>query len=141
MYSIDDCNILDLAKIHNQAGNITVIENQITAPFDVKRVYYLYDVPMGSERGGHGHFKLQQYIIALSGSFVFVLDDGVNVKEVFLNDPSKALHIKPGIWREIKDFSSGSVCLVLASENYSEQDYIRDYNDFLKFRKDDTSTI
>lgn len=135
MYSINDCNILDLPKIHNQAGNITVIENQITAPFDVKRVYYLYDVPMGSERGGHGHYELQQYIIALSGSFVFVLDDGVNVKEVFLNDPSKALHIKPGIWREIKDFSSGSVCLVLASENYSEQDYMRDYNDFLNFRK------
>lgn len=141
MYSINDCNILDLPKIHNQAGNITVIENQITAPFDVKRVYYLYDVPMGSERGGHGHYELQQFIIALSGSFVFVLDDGENVKEVFLNDPSKALHIKPGIWREIKGFSSGSVCLVLASENYSEQDYMRDYNDFLNFRKNDTSTF
>lgn len=135
MYSINDCHILDLPKIHNEAGNITVIENQITAPFDVKRVYYLYDVPMGSERGGHGHYELQQYIIALSGSFVFVLDDGKNVKEVFLNDPSKALYIKPGIWREIKDFSSGSVCLVLASQEYYEEDYIRSYDEYLNYRK------
>jgi len=135
MYSVNDCKLVDLPKIHNEAGNITVIENQVTAPFDVKRVYYLYDVPMGSERGGHGHFKLQQFIIALSGSFVFVLDDGEKIKEVFLNNPSTALHIQPGIWREIKEFSSGSVCLVLASENYSEQDYIRDYNKFLDYRK------
>ena len=141
MYSIDDCDLLDLPKIHNQAGNLTFVENQITAPFDVKRVYYLYDVPMGSERGGHGHFKLQQFVIALSGSFVFVLNDGKNVKQVFLNDPSKALHIKPGIWREIKGFSSGSVCLVLASDNYSEYDYIRNFDDFLNFRRNDTPTF
>lgn len=90
---------------------------------------------MGSERGGHGHYKLQQYIVALSGSFTFVLDDGVDTKEVFLNDPSKALHIKSGIWREIKNFSSGSICLVLASEVYSEEDYLRDYDEFLNYRK------
>jgi dTDP-4-dehydrorhamnose 3,5-epimerase-like enzyme len=90
---------------------------------------------MGSERGGHGHYELQQYIIAASGSFTFVLDDGKNKKEFFLNDPSKALHIQPGIWREINNFSSGSICLVLASHIYDELDYIRSYDDYLNCRK------
>jgi dTDP-4-dehydrorhamnose 3,5-epimerase-like enzyme len=135
MFRVEDCIIVDLSKIHNQAGNLTVIENDISIPFKVKRIYYLYDVPMGSERGGHGHYKLEQYIVALSGSFTFVLNDGENTKEVFLNDPSKALHIQPGIWREIKGFSSGSICLVLASDVYSEEDYLRDYDEFLKYRK------
>lgn len=133
MYSVNDCEILDLPKIHNAAGNITMLENNSNIPFDIKRIYYLYDVPMGSDRGGHGHYELQQYVVAASGSFTFVLDDGINKKEFFLNDPSKALHIKPGIWREIKDFSSGSICLVLASHEYSEADYIRDYDDYLKY--------
>jgi dTDP-4-dehydrorhamnose 3,5-epimerase-like enzyme len=141
MYSVADCEIVSLPKIHNEAGNITVIENSITIPFDVKRIYYLYDVPMGSERGGHGHYKLQQYIVALSGSFTFVLDDGVHTREFFLNDPSKALHIKPGIWREIKNFSSGSICLVLASDIYSEEDYLRDYDEFLNYKNNDTPTF
>lgn len=135
MYSVADCEMVDLPKIYNEAGNITVLENNINIPFEVQRIYYLYDVPMGSERGGHGHYKLEQYIIAASGSFSFILDDGKNKKEVFLNDPSKALHIKPGIWREIINFSSGSICLVLASHEYNETDYIREYDEYKKYIK------
>jgi dTDP-4-dehydrorhamnose 3,5-epimerase-like enzyme len=134
MFSVDDCGIVDLSKIHSDAGNITVLENNKNIPFEIKRIYYLYDVPMGSERGGHSHYDLQQYVVAVSGSFTFVLDDGKKKKEVFLNSPTKALHIKTGIWREMKDFSSGSVCLVLASNNYSESDYIREYHAFLNYR-------
>jgi len=136
MYSVLDCKIVDLSKVHNDAGNITVLENNKNIPFEIKRIYYLYDVPVGADRGGHGHYELQQYIVAASGSFTFVLDDGVNKKDFFLNDPSKALHIQPGIWREIKDFSSGSICLVLASKEYSESDYIRDYDQYLKYVHD-----
>ena len=135
MYNVSDCKIVDLSKVHNDAGNITVLENNKNIPFDIKRIYYLYDVPMGADRGGHGHYELQQYIVAASGSFTFVLDDGVKKREFFLNDPSKALHIQPGIWREIKGFSSGSICLVLASHEYNESDYIRDYEDYLNFIK------
>ncbi len=134
MYSVEDCIIVDLPKIHNDAGNLTFLDNNKNLPFDIKRIYYLYDVPMGADRGGHGHYELQQYIVAASGSFTFVLDDGTNKKEVFLNDPSKALHIRPGIWREIKNFSSGSICLVLASHVYEESDYMRDYQEFTKYR-------
>lgn len=136
MYNVSDCKIVDLSKVHNDAGNITVLENNKNIPFDIKRIYYLYDVPMGADRGGHGHYALQQYVVAASGSFTFVLDDGVNKREFFLNDPSKALHIQPGIWREIKNFSSGSICLVLASHEYNEGDYIRDYDKYLNYRND-----
>jgi hypothetical protein len=136
MYSVSDCKIIDLSKVHNDAGNITVLENNKNIPFEIKRIYYLYDVPMGADRGEHGHYELQQYIVAASGSFTFVLDDGVNKKEFFLNDPSKALHIQPGIWRGIKGFSSGSICLVLASHEYNESDYIRDYVEYLKYKND-----
>ncbi|QOW10634.1 WxcM-like domain-containing protein [Kaistella flava (ex Peng et al. 2021)] len=135
-FTIADCEIVDLPIVHNESGNITVMENSGNLPFDIKRIYYLYDVPMGSERGGHGHYDLQQYVIAASGSFTFVLDDGKDKKEVFLNHPNKALHIKPGIWREMKDFSSGSVCLVLASMEYTEEDYMRDYVQFLEYRNE-----
>lgn len=133
-FSVNDCCVVELPIVHNESGNISVLENQKNIPFDIKRIYYLYDVPMGAERGGHGHYGLQQYVVATSGSFTFVLDDGKNKKEVFLNHPNKALHIKPGIWREMKDFSSGSVCLVLASMEYTESDYMRDYQEFLNFR-------
>lgn len=133
-FSVNDCYVVELPIVHNESGNISVLENQKNIPFDIKRIYYLYDVPMGAERGGHGHFELQQYVVAASGSFTFVLDDGKNKKEVFLNHPNKALHIKPGIWREMKDFSSGSVCLVLASMEYTDSDYMRDYQEFLNFR-------
>lgn len=136
MYSVFDCKIVELSKVHNDAGNITVLENNKNIPFDVKRIYYLYDVPMGADRGGHGHYDLQQFIVAASGSFTFELDDGYTKKEFFLNDPSKALYIMPGIWREIKNFSSGSICLVLASHEYSEEDYIRNYDDYLNYRND-----
>lgn len=136
MFTVEDCQIVELPIVHNESGSISVLENNGNIPFDIQRVYYLYDVPMGAERGGHGHYELQQYVVAASGSFTFVLDDGKNKKEVFLNHPNKALHIKPGIWREMKDFSSGSVCLVLASHPYDEQDYMREYGDYLKFRNE-----
>lgn len=135
-FSVNDCKVIELPVVHNESGSISVIENHINIPFEVKRIYYLYDVPMGAERGGHGHYELQQYVVAASGSFTFVLNDGTQKKEVFLNHPNKALHIMPGIWREMKDFSSGSVCLVLASIEYTENDYIRDYNEFLNYRYD-----
>lgn len=135
MYNVDDCKIVDLPKIHNDAGNIISLQNNLDIPFEIKRIYYLYDVPMGAERGGHAHYELEQYIIAAGGAFTFTLSDGKKTKNFFLNDPSKALFIRKGIWREIKDFSSGSTCLVLASHKYSESDYIREYNDYLIFRK------
>ena len=135
-FSIDDCVIVELPIVHNESGNMSVLENKVNMPFDIKRIYYLYDIPMDVERGGHAHYELQQYVVAASGSFTFVLDDGKNKKEVFLNHPNKALHIKPGIWREMKNFSSGSVCLVLASIKYLENDYIRNYDDFLNYIND-----
>lgn len=134
MFTVEDCRVVELPIVHNESGNITVLENNKNIPFDIRRVYYLYDIPMGAERGGHAHYNPEQYVVAASGSFTFVLDDGTSKKEVFLNHPSKALHIVPGIWREMKDFSSGSVCLVLASMEYTEDDYIRDYKDFINFR-------
>ena len=134
-YSVYDCSIIELDKHHSdRKGNISVVENGITVPFDVKRVYYLYDVPGGESRGAHAHKDLSQLIIAASGSFRVTLDDG-NVKRSFiLNRPYQGLYVKPGIWRDLKDFSSGAVCMVLASEVYQESDYIRNYQDFLEFR-------
>lgn len=132
--SVYDCVILPLNKIHNRAGNITIIEGNKNVPFDVKRVYYLYDIPGGEDRGGHAHKELRQLIIAASGSFDVLLDDGINKKIVSLNRPDYGLLVVPGIWRELMEFSSGSICLVLASENYSEQDYIREYSNFKTFK-------
>lgn len=130
-----DCTIIELDKHHSdRKGNITVVENNMTVPFEVKRTYYLYDIPGGEERGAHAHKKLRQLIIAASGSFDVVLNDG-NVKRTFtLNRPNQGLLVVPGIWRELNNFSSGSVCLVLASMLYDHDDYIRDYNDFLNYK-------
>ncbi|MCF8236490.1 MAG: FdtA/QdtA family cupin domain-containing protein [Bacteroidales bacterium] len=130
-HSIYNCGIVQFSKIHNRAGNITALENGISVPFDVKRVYYLYDIPGGEGRGGHAHKELQQFIIAVSGAFDVLLDDGTNKKIVHLDRPYIGLHIVPGIWRELINFSSGSVCLVLASKKYNEADYIRNYEDYL----------
>jgi dTDP-4-dehydrorhamnose 3,5-epimerase-like enzyme len=132
--SIYNCSILQLPKIHNRAGNITALENNIHLPFDVKRVYYLYDVPAGEERGGHAHRELQQIVVAASGAFDVLLNDGTNKKIVHLDRPCIGLHIVPGIWRELLNFSSGAVCLVLASHKYDEKDYIRDYRNFLAYK-------
>ncbi|MBK6345994.1 MAG: WxcM-like domain-containing protein [Bacteroidales bacterium] len=134
--SVYQCSIMELPKVHNRAGNITAIENQLHAPFDIKRVYYLYDVPGGEDRGGHGHRTLQQFIVAVSGAFDVKLDDGINKKIVHLDRPYIGLHVMPGIWRELLNFSSGAICLVLASDTYSDQDYIRDKDEFLRFKSE-----
>jgi len=134
--NISDCKIITLPKIHNTLGNITAIENLNDVPFNVQRIYYLYDVPSNEERGGHAHYELEQFIIAVSGSFDIILKDGVTEKAVTLNRPNNALHVVPGLWREIANFSGGSICLVLASEKYDENDYIRDYNKYLDLKHD-----
>ena len=126
--------IIDIPKINNKSGNIGVIEND-TIPFDVKRVYYLFDIPSGAKRGGHAHKKLKQVLIAISGSFDVVLKDGKSKETITLNRPDKGLLIENNIWRELENFSSGSVCLVLASEEFSEDDYIRNYKEYLHFVK------
>lgn len=136
-YSVDDCVVKNLPKHMRPNGNLTVVENNYSIPFDVERVYYLYDVPAGEERGGHAHKELQQFVIAVSGSFDVIIDDGRERKTVTLNRPSKGLHIRPGIWRELNNFSSGAVCLVLASHHYDEDDYIRDYKAFVEYIKEE----
>ena len=133
-HNIYSCNVLELSRIHNPSGNITIVQSDSALPFNVKRVYYLYDVPGGSERGGHAHKELQQLIVAASGSFDVILDDGVMKKTVHLNRPNFGLLVVPEIWREIINFSSGAICLVLASEKYNPSDYIRDYSDFKKLK-------
>ncbi len=127
LYDIHNCCVVELPRIHNPAGNITIVQNGQHQLFGIKRVYYLYDVPGGSERGGHAHRSLYQLVIAASGSFDVILDDARNKKIVNLNRPYFGLLIVPGIWREIVNFSSGAICLVLASEKYNADDYIRDY--------------
>ena len=134
--TVYDCTIIELDKHHSdRKGSITVVENHVTVPFEVNRTYYLYDIPGGEERGAHAHKELQQLIVAVSGSFNVTLDDG-NVKRTFtLNRPYQGLLVVPGIWRTLDDFSSGSVCLVLASMVYDAADYIRDYSEYLKYKK------
>lgn len=133
--TVYNCTIVELDKHNNQKGNISVVENNFTIPFDIHRVYYLYDVPGGESRGGHAHKELHQLIIAASGSFNVKLNDGKVSRTFILNRPYQGLLVVPGIWRELDDFSSGSVCLVLASLPFDEKDYIRDYNIFVNFKK------
>jgi len=134
--SVYDSTIIELPKIHNIAGNITAIDNaDKMVPFDVSRIYYLYDIPGGESRGAHAHKELQQLIIAASGSFDITLDDGKTKRTFNLSRPYLGLYMPSGLWRELDNFSSGAICLVLASHCYSEQDYIRDYGDFKVFRE------
>lgn len=136
-YSVFDCSMVKMDKHHSdRKGNLTVVENGVTLPFNVKRVYYLYDVPGGESRGSHAHRELEQLIVAASGSFKVILDDGKSKRSFFLNRPYQGLYVKPGLWRDLEDFSSGAVCMVLASEVYDAADYIRDYQEFLEYRKE-----
>ncbi len=130
MGRIDKCKIIDLPKIHDPRGNLTFLEGSKHIPFDIKRVYYLYDVPGGAERGGHAHKDLHQIIIAIAGSFDVVINDGSDTQRFHLNRSYFGLYVCPMIWRELDNFSSGSVCLVLASDYFSEADYIRDFPQF-----------
>lgn len=135
-FNVFDCTMVELDRHHSERkGNLSVVENGVTLPFDVKRVYYLYDVPGGENRGSHAHKELSQLIIAASGSFTVTLDDGKCKRTFFLNRPYQGLYVKPGMWRDLEDFSSGAVCMVLASDVYLKEDYIRDYQEFLEFRK------
>lgn len=129
MTTIHDSITIDITKIHDTRGNLSVIEGN-AVPFELKRVYYLYDVPSGATRGGHSHINQQELLVALGGSFDVILNDGCEQKTVTLNKPNVGLLIVNGIWRELQNFSSGSVCLVLASDVFDEEDYIRDFQDF-----------
>lgn len=133
--SVYDCSVIELPRIQNRAGNITPVSNNINVPFNINRVFYIYDIPGGEDRGAHAHKECHQFLIAVSGSFEVELDDGTNKRTVSLNRPYYGLHIPPGIWASEKGFSSGSVCLVLASHKYQESDYIREYLDFKTLKK------
>ena len=134
-YSVYDCTMIELDRHHSpRKGDVSVVENGETVPFDVKRVYYLYDVPGGAERGGHAHKSLSQLIVAVSGSFMVTLYDGKARSSFYLNRPYQGLLVKPGIWRDLSNFSSGSVCMVLASEKFDTEDYIRDHEAFLTYK-------
>ena len=133
-FKINDCRLIELPKIQDPRGNLTYIEAGEHIPFNIKRVYYLYDVPGGAERGGHAHKGLHQLIIAMSGSFDVVLDDGYEKKRIHLNRSYNGLYVCPMMWRELDNFSSGSVCMVLASNKYDEDDYFRDYGAYLGAR-------
>lgn len=128
--SVYSCSVMHLPRVQNRAGNLTALENNESIPFAIRRIYYLYDIPGGEERGGHAHQELEQFIVAVSGAFEVLIDDGKNTKVVRLDRPFIGLHIVPGIWRRLLNFSSGAVCLVLASRPYDEDDYMRDYNTF-----------
>ena len=132
--SVYDCSIIELPRIQNRAGNITPVSNSQEVPFDVKRVFYIYDIPGGEDRGAHAHKECHQFLIAASGSFEIEVNDGKTKRTVMLNRPYYGLHIPPGIWASEKSFSSGAICLVLASHAYDEADYIREYDNFINFK-------
>ena len=133
--SVHDCGIIELPRIHNRAGNITPIHNSKEIPFDIQRVFYIYDIPGGESRGAHAHKNCHQFLVAASGSFEVKLEDGVEEKNIYLNRPYVGLHIPPGIWASEHNFSSGAICLVLTSHLYNETDYIRDYQEYLDYVK------
>lgn len=132
---VSGCSLCELVKMHDKEGNLTYIYENVHVPFEIKRVFYSYDIPGGEDRGAHAHKHCHQFIIAASGSFEVALDDGVNKKSVPLNRPFWGLHVPPGVWASEQNFSSGAICLVLASEEYCEDDYIRDYDDFLEMKQ------
>jgi dTDP-4-dehydrorhamnose 3,5-epimerase-like enzyme len=135
--TIKDCRIIPLDRHHSdRQGDLSVVEGLHSIPFPIRRIYYLYDIPGGATRGGHAHKNLHQILVAASGSFTVILDDGTHRQKVTLNQPDQALLIVPGIWRELENFSSGSVCLCIASEKYSESDYIRSKSDFEEYRNE-----
>ena len=132
--TVFDCSLITLPINHQANGNLTSVSNGIEVPFDIKRVYYLYDVPGGFSRGGHGHLELQQLIVALSGSFDIIVDDGKVKRTFHLSRPNVGLYMPSGLWRELDNFSSGSICFVLASIEYDEKDYFRDYEKFTEWK-------
>lgn len=134
--TVFNCSVIELNRIKNRSGNITVVENNINIPFKIKRIFYLYDIPGGEDRGAHAHKKCHQFLVAVSGSFEVHLDDGKVKKAILLNQPYRGLHIPPGIWASEVNFSSGAICLVLASELYDEEDYIRKYDEFLSSKNE-----
>ena len=133
--NVYDCSIIELPCIKNRTGNITPITNNIELPFSVKRVFYIYDIPGGEDRGAHAHKACHQFLVAVSGSFEIELSDGKFKRTISLNRPYFGLHILPGVWAGEKSFSSGAVCLVLASHKFNEDDYIRKYKEYLIFRE------
>jgi hypothetical protein len=133
--SVDDCKLLDLPKVSDARGNLTFIESDRHVPFDIKRVFYVYDIPSGQERGAHAHRRLHQFLICLSGGLDVMLDDGVSKRTVHLNRPWRGLHVPPMIWAAEGDFDPGTVYVVLASDLYNPEDYIRDYDEFLKLAR------
>jgi len=135
MATLRDCQVVKLPKVHSRSGNLTAIEPGINYPIEIKRVFYLYDVPSGSDRGGHAHKTLFQLLIAASGSFEIVLDDGREHQTFFLNRPDRGLLVTPGIWGELQEFSAGAICLVMASDVYLEEDYLRDMDNFRRFKQ------
>ena len=134
--TVFNCSLLELNKHNNKRGNISIVENTKEVPFDIKRISYLYDIPGGENRGAHGHKKLRQLIVAPSGSFDVIIDDGNVRRNITLNRPYIGLLVVPGLWREIVNFSSGAVCMVLASDEYDEEDYIRDYEQFKEYKNE-----